>query len=492
MKEQSNIFTSNIFKYSIIIGISILLGIFIAKGQTLAIIGLFTVITGLFYTYYAFKNPILPLKTVLIFGFFVIGITRYIDGPFGLAVDFLLVFCWIITILTGWKSLNWQNTHTFVVYFVLIWFIFIALELLNPLSIGFEPWVYAMRGMALYPLLLLPLVFLLLSKQEDMMWLIKVWLFISILAALKGFAQKYWQCDPFEKRWLAQGGYVTHILFGQLRAFSFYSDAGQFGGAMGHASISCFIFFTGPYSKWKKLIFFVLFIFFFWGYLISGTRGAIAVPAAGMIMYLVLSKNFKILLFGSLLAGTFYFIMAFTQIGQGTYEIRRLRTAFTKGSEDASMMVRTENKRKLAVYLSDKPFGGGVASAGDWGKRFRPDSVLANIATDSFYVRIWSETGIVGLVLFLIFFFYFIIRGAWIIWFLKEPILRNKLMALYCGVIGVMAASYGNSLFSQFPSNLICYTSMCFVLMAEKQWIKKELNTSLTSGISPKIQLDSK
>jgi hypothetical protein len=65
-------------------------------------------------------------------------------------------------------------------------------------------------------------------------------------------------------------------------------------------------------------------------------------------------------------------------------------------------------------------------------------------------------------------------------------------MALYCGVIGVMAASYGNSLFSQFPSNLICYTSMCFVLMAEKQWIKKELNTSLASGISPKIQLDSK
>ena len=136
MNEQSNIFTSNIFKYSSIIGISVLLGIFIAKGQTLAIIGLLTVVIGLFYTYYAFKNPVLPLKTVLIFGFFVIGITRYIDGPFGLSVDFLLVFCWIITILTGWKSLNWQNTHTFVVYFVLIWFIFIALELLNPLSIG--------------------------------------------------------------------------------------------------------------------------------------------------------------------------------------------------------------------------------------------------------------------------------------------------------------------------------------------------------------------
>lgn len=492
MKEQSNIFTSNIFKYSSIIGISVLLGIFIAKGQTLAIIGLLTVVIGLFYTYYAFKNPVLPLKTVLIFGFFVIGITRYIDGPFGLAIDFLLVFCWIVSILTGWRTLQLENTHSFVIYFSVIWFAFICLELLNPLSIGIEPWFYAMRGISLYMFLMIPLVFLLMNKQEDMMWMIKVWLAISVLAALKGFMQKYGDCDPFEKRWLAQGGAITHVLFGQLRAFSFYSDAGQFGAAMGHASVSSFVLFTGPYAKKKKMIFFILFIFFFWGYLISGTRGAIAVPAAGMVMYLLLSKNFKVLIWGTVLVGSFYYFMAFTQIGQGTYEIRRLRTAFTDGSEDASMMVRTENKRKLGVYLADKPFGGGIASAGDWGKRFRPDSILANIATDSFYVRIWAETGIVGLALILIFFFYFILKGAWIIWFMKDPILRNKLLALYCGVIGIMAASYGNSVFSQFPSNLICYTSMCFVLMAERQWTKKELNQSLTSGISPEIQLDSK
>lgn len=486
MKENQNIFVSNIFKYSFIVAFSIVIGILIAKGQTTTLVGLLVTVVGLFYIYYAFKNPLLPLKTVLIFGFFVIGITRYIDAPFGLAIDFLLVFCWVITILTGWKSLSWENTHTFSVYFVLIWFIFITLQLLNPLSIGFEPWTYAMRGMALYPLLLLPLVFLLMNKQEDMMWMIKLWLFISVLAAIKGFQQKYWQCDPFEKRWLAQGGYITHILFGQLRAFSFYSDAGQFGGSMAHASISCFILFTGPYKKKIKALLFVLFVFFFWGYLISGTRGAIAVPAAGMMAYLVLSKNFKVLLFGGIITGLFYFIMAFTQIGQGTYEIRRLRTAFTKGSDDASMIVRTENKKKLAIYLSDKPFGGGVASAGDWGKRFRPDSILANIATDSFYVRIWSETGIVGLLLFLSFFFYFIIRGAWIIWFLKDPVLRNKLMALYCGIIGVMAASYGNSLFSQFPSNIICYSSMAFILMSEKQWTKKEIQNSLPELISPK------
>jgi hypothetical protein len=76
--------------------------------------------------------------------------------------------------------------------------------------------------------------------------------------------------------------------------------------------------------------------------------------------------------------------------------------------------------------------------------------------------------------LILIFFFYFILKGAWIIWFMKDPVLRNKFLALYCGVIGIMAASYGNSVFSQFPTNILCYTSMCFILMSEKQWTKNE------------------
>lgn len=474
MNHKTHILHHPITKYSIIALLSVGLGILVAKGQMMALLGLISSIVAVFYIWVSFRNPVFPLKTIIIFSFFVIGITRYVDGPFGLAVDFLLVFTWMVSVIKGWRTLNWDNTHTFVVYFVVIWFAYICLELLNPLSIGAEPWFYAMRGMALYPFLLLPLVFLLLNKPDDMDWMIKIWFILSVLAALKGFQQKYWACDPFEKKWLAQGGYITHVLFGQLRAFSFYSDAGQFGGAMAHASMSSFVLFMGPYHKKKKMIYFFLFIFFFWGYLISGTRGAIAVPAAGMMVYLVMSKNFKILITGILLVGGFYYFMAFTQIGQGTYEIRRLRTAFTEGSEDASMIVRTENKKKLRVYLADKPFGGGVASAGDWGKRFRPDSILANIATDSFYVRIWSETGIIGLLLFLTFFFYFIIRGGLIIWNMDDPLLRNKLLALYCGVLGIMTASYGNSVFSQFPTNIISYTSMAFVLMAPKQWIKKE------------------
>ncbi len=473
MKKNVKLLSAQNIKYALILACSILLGIFIANGKYIALISIVAVLLALVYIFISFKYPLLPLKSVYIFSFFVIGLTRYVDAPFGLTIDFLLVFSWIIIFLKLRDTIEWKRANNFFILFISIWFVYIVLQLLNPLSIGAEPWFYAMRGLALYPFLILPSVFLIFNKKENMVWLIKIWLCISILAALKGFTQKYYSCDLYEKLWLESGGAVTHILFGQLRAFSFYSDAGQFGGAMAQASVFCFVLFTGPYSRKKKFIFFSLSVLFFWGYLISGTRGAISVIAVGVLIYLLLSKNFKSLIFGSLLVGGFYYFMAFTHIGQGTYEIRRLRTVFTQGSEDASMIVRAQNREKLNAYLVGKPFGGGVASAGDWGKRYRPDSVLANIATDSFYVRIWAETGIVGLIMFLAFYFYFIVKGGIIIWRMENSALRNKLLALFCSIVGIMVASYSNSVISQFPTATISYTGMCFILIAEKHWTSK-------------------
>jgi len=50
-----------------------------------------------------------------------------------------------------------------------------------------------------------------------------------------------------------------------------------------------------------------------------------------------------------------------------------------------------------------------LGATGNWGQRFTPHSFLANTATDSWYVMIWADTGIVGLIyyLFMIFFILF-------------------------------------------------------------------------------------
>ena len=85
----------------------------------------------------------------------------------------------------------------------------------------------------------------------------------------------------------------------------------------------------------------------FFGMLISGTRGAIAVPALGGIMLLILKKNLKVLILGAILGIGVYIFFAHTTIGQGNAEIRRMRTAFDPN--EPSLMVRLENQKKLKI-----------------------------------------------------------------------------------------------------------------------------------------------
>ena len=128
-------------------------------------------------------------------------------------------------------------------------------------------------------------------------------------------------------------------------------------------------------------------------------------------MFLVLSKNIKLLALGLLLGLGIYVFFAHTTIGQSNYEIRRMRTAFDPN--DASFRVRLENQRRLKSYLASRPLGGGVGSTGNWGRRFTTHTFLANTATDSWYVMIWADTGIIGILYYLFMVFYMLIVGSY-------------------------------------------------------------------------------
>ena len=99
--------------------------------------------------------------------------------------------------------------------------------------------------------------------------------------------------------------------------------------------------------------------------------------------------------------------------------------------------------------------GGGIGSAGYWGNRFSPNTLLAQTPTDSYYVKIWAETGIIGLCLHVLMLGYFVGKGGVILWNLKDPGLKYQIMAMYCGMVGVLFASYGNQVFSQMPTGMI-------------------------------------
>ena len=446
----------------------LLFGSFIAsKGMMMAMIGIIIPFV-LFFLFSLFKNPEIGYWTMFTINYFALGITRYFPAPLGLSIDSLLVLTHLAIFAKYFQErIFYRKAKSDVVFLAFIWFLYSLLQMVNPEAVSREAWFYAMRGVALYMMLVIPLVFLILDKESALNRFFKLWMIFSLLAVLKGLMQKFMGPDPWEQAWLDGGGSLTHVLFGKLRIFSFFSDAGQFGASMGHSGVVFAILAMNAPAKKQKRIFGIASALFFYGMLISGTRGAMAVPIAGFTLYIILQKNIRMMVIGGSIGLIFYIFIFQTSIGQSNYDIARLRTAFDKNNP--SLQVRLENQKKLKVYMASRPIGGGIGSSGNWGQRFSPNTFLANTPTDSWYVMIWAEQGVLGLYLHLFILFYIIIKSGYKIMFkIKDPWLSARLQALAAGMFGVMGAAYGNGVLGQMPTGIIIYSSMAYLFLGER------------------------
>lgn len=433
------------------------------------------------YLYIVFTNSRYGLLVLFVYNFFVLGSMRYLkDVPLGLGVDGQLILMYLALFFKSFFfKVPWENAKREIVLLAAIWFTYALFQLVNPETVSREAWFYAMRGVSLYMILTIPLILILFNKHNDLILFFKIWAVLSLLGSLKGLMQQFIGPDPWEQAWLDGGGDLTHILFGKLRIFSFFSDAGQFGAAQGHAAVVFFILSFFEKESWKwKYFYAIVAILGLYGMMISGTRGAIAVPIMGFGLYVILRKNIKVLILGAILGLGVIVFFKFTTIGSSNYTINRMRTAFDP--EDASLQVRLENQRKLKTYMASRPFGGGIGAAGNWGMRFTPNTFLAQTPTDSWYVMIWAEQGIVGLLLHLFILFYVVIKGSYYIMFkVRDPVLRAQLSALVSGMFGIMVASYGNGVLGQMPTGIIMYSSMAFLFLA------KDLDEEVSGKKSP-------
>ena len=124
----------------------------------------------------------------------------------------------------------------------------------------------------------------------------------------------------------------------------------------------------------------------------------------------------------------------YTNIGSGNQYIHKMRSSFHP-TEDASYLVRVENRMRMKELMAKKPIGYGVGlSTGN----FEPKEQMP-YPPDSWLVGVWVETGIVGLILYLG------IHGilfAWCSWLLMFKV-RNKSLR---GLVAALAL-YGCRLF---------------------------------------------
>jgi O-antigen ligase len=191
-----------------------------------------------------------------------------------------------------------------------------------------------------------------------------------------------------------------------------------------------------------------------------------AVPLVGFFVYFLLSGNWRLLTVGMLALLTVYGVLRFTHVGHGIYEVRRMRTAIVQGSDNPSLQVRLENQKRLKAYLRSRPFGGGVGSGGYWGQRFSPGTFLADLALDSWYVKIWAEQGPVGLWLYLAGLGALLTGALRRLLRVRDAALRQCLAALFAGFCGICAASYGNQVLGQMPTGLLVAVSIAALYLA--------------------------
>ncbi len=407
-----------------------------------------------------------------IMNYFIMGIDRYSKGaafPFGTVIDVFIAYLALVLVLqrifnsSRDEKQGKLNGFTFVSF---IWLCYTFFELFNTGGM-MSAWLTSFRGVALHMFAVSFFAPLIITRFKDFKIFLGIWSVLTVLAVLKALAQKFIGFDDAEMYWLfVSGGQITHLIGYGVRYFSFFTDAANFGAAMGMSATVfaiCAIFIR---KTRLKVWFAAVASLALYGMLISGTRAALAVPFTGFSVLVFLSRKPKLIIVFSCLLLAFFCFLKFTYIGHGNYMIRRMRSALNPN--DPSMVIRTENKAKLKVYMADKPFGAGLGMGGVKAKRYTgAETYLSTIPTDSWFVMLWVETGIVGLVLNLAILAYIMGFGVFQVLFrIKNDLLRGLNIAMIAGCSGMIAASYANEILGQIPNGIIIYTSMAMIFLS--------------------------
>lgn len=467
MKFLSGIFDSRggLLLYALI-GLSLLLfSYLLLKAGVVLAIALATIPFISYLLLRLLERPVRALLAVIIVNYFIMGVTRYIPGvPAGIVMDGLLGLTFFFALLRSRDgAVNWSGGHNLLVLLSGVWLTYCILLFFNPETTT-EHWLAGVRGLAVYLFFFPLLTAVLLNRYKHLRLFLIVWSALTLLAVIKALMQKFIGFDPAEQHWLNRGGSSTHILFSGVRYFSFFTDAASFGSSMGLSMVVFSIAALYVRSKPLRIYFLVVALLAGYGMMISGTRAAMIIPFAGYVFFIVLSKKWEIIIPGIVIITCVFVFFKYTYIGQGNTEIRRMRSAFS-ATEDASYKLRLSNQAEMRLFMKDHPLGIGIGKA----KRNEPGDYMYGLATDSSLVYIWVETGIVGLILFLLIFVATFAKGAYDVWFnIHDKELRGLLSALSAGLAGMLACSYGNEMLQQFPNGPILYICMAFIFMGRK------------------------
>lgn len=428
--------------------------------------------------YIAFKWPYLVFWSLILVNYNIqfFSFNEWLPAgvPLSLYNELFEIALVAIALIDFRKDHHWGRSMNLMAFAILLWFLLCALEVFNDtcrLGINVSAWFVGFRLMAFQLVYFLLIFSIYINSPEVLTKYLRVWACLALFSVYWTIKQKYIGMNPNELARIHEWG-STHFVNGIIRYWSTFSDAANYGCNAAATSVAFLV--IGLTSKFKidRIIFIVTGFAVLWGMFQSGTRTAMACFFMGLIVYVFISKSIKlavpIILFGIIS----FFLLAFTNIGQGNSQIRRMRSALNKN--DASANVRDINKATMAKYLRDAPWGIGIAIRSGDVPANNKYVILSNIAPDSEYVYMWIHTGRIGVSVFAISMFLMLLGGCWIVLFrLKNKALIGIGAGICCAFAAMQLGAYLNQVLYQYPNGLIFFGGLAIVYVLphlEKDW----------------------
>jgi len=450
------------------------------------------------FVYTAFSYKMFTFWTLIVINYFIQMKDIPVPVPMSLPNEMLQLSLLAMAIIDARQTPHFERTGNLMLLALVIWCGFCTLEVLNDtcgLGIDTGAWYTGARLMA-FQILYIFLVFsIYISTPEILMRYIKLWAAMALFSAFWVWKQQNMGFTVAENTWMQTRGFMTHILNGGtlIRYFSTFSDAANYGCNAAATAVAFILFGITARLRKDKIFFLATGILVFWGMFASGTRTAIFCVAAGFLVYIFLSKSFKIAVPFTIVFAICAFLLVFTEVGNGNQQIRRMRSAFNK--DDASANVRDINKEAIRGYIKDAPWGIGLGM----GYNVPANNKYAKLATippDSEYVYIWIRTGPIGMTLFVITTLIMFAGACSIVFFrLKSRSLMGIGSGFCCAFVAIQLGGYANQVLMQFPNTLIFYGGLAIVYVLpyiEPEWIKYEEERVAKEEEKKRLKLEKK
>lgn len=433
------------------------------------------------FIYIAFKWRMFVFWVLIVVNWFLQFKNLSWPLPMSLHDELLELILIAIAIIDTRNSSHLGRAWNFMLFALFIWFGLCIIEIFNDtcgLGININAWFTGARLMALQLLWILLVFSIYITDPNKLMTYLRVWAGLSLFSAFWTWKMIKFGFTSEESAWLYSVGHVTHIINGGTltRYWSTFSDAANYGCNASSSAIAFIIFGITSKLKFDRYFFLITSVIVIWGMFQSGTRTALFTMIAGFVVFLILSKSFRIMIPSAIVGSFFLFILVFTTIGNSNQQIRRMRSAFDK--KDASSNVRDINKASIAKYMKDAPWGIGIGMYAENIPAWNRYKLLSQIPPDSEYVFIWVRTGPIGVTVFTICMILMLLGGCYIVLFkLKSPSLIGIGGGLCSAFVSIQLGAYANQILFQYPNGLTFFGGMAIVYLLphiESEWLKYE------------------